>query len=80
MNYIKQYVKDLGEAVRDLDLAKFKAHWQKYQHILPPMPSNELVLEVTMYKTAVNRTDMPTETHDKAEAWLTEHGYSTELR
>ena len=78
MKKINNYVKDLGDAVIDLDVEKFREHWKKYQDILPPIPRDE-VLQVTMHKIVLNRTDMSAEVQEKAKKWLTDHGYSANI-
>ena len=74
---LEKYIADLGEALKDLDFQKFKAHCEKYKAVLPPIPSDK-ILEISMYKAAVIRKDMP-QTQRKAEKWLKEHGYSTSI-
>lgn len=78
MKKINNYVKDLYDAVIDLDVEKFREHWKKYQYILPTIPRDE-VLQVMMHKIVLARTDMPAEVQEKAKKWLTDHGYSENI-
>lgn len=74
----KQWIKERDEAVATLDVRKFKSFYQKWQMqgvYERSLPNNDKVIEISMYKCAVNITTMPKEVHDKAAAWLTAHGY-----
>ena len=78
MNGINEYVKARDEAVKSMDLGKFKAFITRTTPDGFTMPSDE-VLQITMRKMAVHITSLDVETRVNAFRWLLEHGYDFTL-
>lgn len=79
MDSIQEYVKARDEAVKSMDLDKFKAFITRTTPDGFTMPSDE-VLQITMRKMAVHITNLDVETRVNAFRWLLEHGYDFSLR
>lgn len=73
------WIKERDEAIRALDVEKFKAFYDKwkakgvYNINLP----SDLVIEITLYKMLYNIESATDE--EKAKEWLESKGYSTEM-
>lgn len=78
MDGINEYVKARDEAVKSMDIDKFKAFITKTTPDGFTMPSDE-VLKITMRKMAVHITSLDVETRVNAFRWLLEHGYDFTL-
>ena len=79
MDSIQEYVNARDEAVKSMDLDKFKAFITSTTPDGFTMPSDE-VLQITMRKMAVHITNLDVETRVNAFRWLLEHGYDFSLR
>ena len=79
MDSIQEYVKARDEAVKSMDIDKFKAFITRTTPDGFTMPSDE-VLQITMRKMAVHITNLDVETRVNAFRWLLEHGYDFSLR
>lgn len=75
--FIAQYVKDRDEAVKSMDVNKFKDFIFKYDK-RQCIPSDE-VIEITMRKMAVHITNLDLDTRVDAFRWLLERGYNFDL-
>ena len=78
---IRDYVNERDNAVRDLDLKKFKEFVKRYTAYAPAcyeMPSDQ-VLEITMHKIAVHSEGLTPDTRAAAFKWLIERGYDWRL-
>jgi len=74
-NEFKEWIKERNEAVESLNLKKFKAFYRKWQKegvYLQPLPEDKIV-ELAMYKSAVEILSMPEEVKEKALKWLKDH-------
>jgi hypothetical protein len=72
-----EWLKERDEAVSSLDLAKFKAFYEKWLErgiYQSPLPADKIA-EIAMYKYAIEITKIPKEVKEKAAEWLTSHGY-----
>ena len=75
------WIKERDEAIRTLDVEKFKAFYDKwkakgvYNINLP----SDLVIEITLYKMLYNIKSATDEEKSKAKEWLESKGYSTEM-
>lgn len=75
------WIKERDEAIRALDVEKFKAFYDKwkakgvYNINLP----SDLVIEITLYKMLYNIKSATDEEKAKAKEWLESKGYSTEM-
>lgn len=75
------WIKERDEAIRTLDVEKFKAFYDKwkakgvYNINLP----SDLVIEITLYKMLYNIESATDEEKSKAKEWLESKGYSTEM-
>lgn len=77
----RKWRKERDEAIRSLDLEKFKAFYLKYQKMgiySLNLPRDE-VLEVSLRKSLLTMVNATDEEKNGARAWLIEHGYSTEI-
>lgn len=69
---IKQWTKERNIAVREMDVEKFKAFYQKwrdrgmYDHPLP----DDRVIEITMRKMATEIKSIPQSVKDESVKWL----------
>ena len=78
---MNEWRKERDEAIRSLDLEKFKAFYRKYQKMGLyglNLPRDE-VLEIALRKSLLMMTNATDEEKNRARAWLIEHGYSTEI-
>ena len=76
-DFIAQYVKDRDEAVKSMDVNKFKDFILKYDK-RQCIPTDE-VIEITMRKMAVHITNLDIDTRVDAFRWLLERGYDLYL-
>lgn len=65
------YTKDLGKALRTGNLKRFKKFCKKYKLEIP----EDEILEISMHKMILGRTDMPKELQEKSRTWLLKRGY-----
>lgn len=73
MTDIARFVKSRNNALFSLDEKKIKAHLKRYG---VPIPENEEVFWIGVYKSILAITDAPEELQTKAVDWLISRGYS----
>ena len=74
---IAQYIKDRDEAVKSMDVNKFK-DFIKNHSMRENIPSDE-ALEIAMRKMAVYITSLDIDTRVDAFRWLLERGYDFDI-
>ncbi len=75
---MKQWRKELREAVLTMDVEEFRAFYHKWQRIGiydKPLPHSNEVLETTLRMLVVAMLDVPDEKRAEAVAWLKARGY-----
>lgn len=80
---IEQFVKERNEALYSLDRDKILAFVRKYngEEFAQQMENaDELVFWGSVYKGIANITNAPKAMHNKAIAWLKEHGFSPVIK
>ena len=77
----KLWIKERDEAIRTLDVEKFKRFYDKWKAkgvYVINLPS-DFVIEITLYKMLYNLGDATDEEKSKAKEWLESKGCSTEM-
>lgn len=80
--WIKIFNEEREEAVRSLDVEKFKEFylkWEKRGIYTVGLPSNDRVIEISMRKMLYHMEGSTEEEKEIAANWLHEHGCSTSL-
>lgn len=72
---LKEFYEDRDKALATLDLEQYEAFIEKYRPCLGHIPKDKKVIEVSMYKAAVNIPGLPEEVKDKAWEWLMVNGF-----
>ncbi len=75
---MKQWRKELREAVLTMDVEEFRAFYHKWQRIGiydNPLPRSNEVLEVALRELMAAMLDVPEEKRAEAIAWLKARGY-----
>ncbi len=79
---MKQWRKELREAVLSMDVEEFRAFYHKWQRVGmydKPLPRSNEVLEVTLRMMAAAMLDVPEEKRTEAVEWLKARGYGEDL-
>lgn len=82
MNWMKLWIKERDEAVRSLDVEKFKEFYRKgrargYYDI--PLPSDDRVIEVAMRKMMYHNNSFTEQEKADAKRWLEDRGCTTDM-
>lgn len=80
--WIKLFEKERDEAIRTLDVEKFKEfylRWEKRGLYTVGLPQNDRVIEISMRKMLYHIKSATKEEKLEARKWLHEHGCTTSL-
>lgn len=72
---LEEFMKRQGDILKARDMDAFKEMMEDQGLDT----SNEKVVEITFYKCAYNRMDMPKELRAEAKEWLNSRGYSEHI-
>lgn len=75
----RRWQQELTKAIREMDVCKFRRFYRKWQLLGiydKPLPENNMVIEISLRKMAVNKKGIPEEERETARAWLKAHGCS----
>lgn len=79
--WIKIFVEERDAVVQTFDIDKFKefyAKWKARGFYDIDLPSDEIV-EISLRKMAYHSTKIPENVRKKAEKWLLDRGYTTDM-
>ena len=82
MNWMKLWIKERDEAVRSLDVEKFKECYKKWRargYYDMPLPSDDRVIEVSMRKMMFHSNSFSEQEKADAKKWLEDRGFSTDM-
>lgn len=78
----KTFVEERDAAVKSLDIKVLKTFYQKWLDIGVyeiPLPADDRVVEIAMYKMLYHTASATSEEKQLAKEWLTAHGCDTDL-
>ena len=79
-NYFDEYLKARDEAVKSMDVEKFKAYVREYSICLTEEDiENDLLVAALMRRLAMSSKDIDIDTKVEAYRWLLEHGFDIHL-
>ena len=82
MDIMQQWKKERNKVIKSLDVKKFKKFYNKWMAkgiYYLDLPQDDRVVEVSLYKMLYHLKCSTPEEKDKAAAWLSEHGCTTDL-
>ena len=77
---LKNYKKELIEALNKNDFEEFKKFYSRWEFLFPYNIPDEPILEITMHKTMCNAEGVKPEIRKQAKEWLKERGFSIKVR
>lgn len=76
---LKKYAKDRDEMLLKYDINALREFVNKHADNYTPNSASDEFVELVLHKMIVHAIRLPTEFRAKAEWWLVERGYSTEI-